>query len=81
MSMASQYNEVLLEGEGLNLFNDPPIHSAFEKVQYVYYHPVAPYKEDAPLEFMIPPSGKQYINLQRSFLIIKAKIVKGDGSE
>ena len=67
--------------EELNLFNTPATETAYEKIQWVDYAPVSQLKEGAPVEFVIPPSGSQYINLKQTYLQVKIKVVKGDGTE
>lgn len=65
----------------LDLFSTPPTQSTYDKIQWVDYHPVNPIKEDSPLEFVIPASGSQYINLNQTYLHIKLKVVKADGTD
>lgn len=65
----------------LDLFSTPPTQSAYDKVQWVDYRPMNPIKEDSPLEFLIPASGSQYINLKQTYLHIKLKVVKADGTD
>lgn len=67
--------------EELELFTTPPTQGAYEKIQWVDYRPVAQIKEDAPVEFVIPASGSQYLNLKQTYLHIKAKLVQEDGSD
>jgi ribonucleoside-diphosphate reductase beta chain len=47
----------------------------------VDYRPVSSaLNSGGPLEFIIPPSSNQYINLKRSKIFLKVKIVHADGS-
>lgn len=67
--------------EELNIFYTPPTQSAYEKIQWVDYRPIAPLKEDAAVEFTIPASGAQYLNLKQTLLNLKFKVVKENGTE
>ncbi|XP_061188729.1 uncharacterized protein F54H12.2-like [Saccostrea echinata] len=54
---------------------------AVEKIYYAEYRPVSAYNtEDAPIEISIPGQGNEYIDLRRSRLYVKCKIVKADGT-
>ena len=66
--------------EELDLFATPPTQGAYEKVQWVDYRPVSQLKEYAPVEFVIPASGSQYLNLNQTYLSVKVKVVAPDGS-
>lgn len=64
----------------LNIFLTPPTEAVYEKVQWIEHRPVSQFKEGNPLEFIIPGSGTQYINLKQSLLHIKVRVLKADGS-
>lgn len=64
----------------LLLFQDPPLNAAFQKIQYVEYRPTSQLNVGGPLQFVIQPTASQYINLARTRLHVKVKIVKGDGT-
>lgn len=54
---------------------------AVEKIYFAEYRPVSAYNtEDAPIEISIPGQGNEYIDLRRSRLYAKCKIVKSDGT-
>ena len=65
----------------LALFSPPPIESAIEKKQWVEYRPLSQLAQSAPIEFLIPAAGAQYVDLRRSLLHIKFRIVKKSGDE
>ena len=65
--------------EELALFQSPSKELAVQKIQFVEYRPVGQLNT-GPLEFQIPATANQYLDLFRSRLCLKVKIVKGDGS-
>lgn len=67
--------------EELDLFSTPPTQGAYENIQWVDYRPVSQLKEDAPVEFVIPSCGSQYLNLKQTYLKVKARLLKMDGTE
>ncbi|MEW8548691.1 MAG: hypothetical protein AB2693_34755, partial [Candidatus Thiodiazotropha sp.] len=54
---------------------------AIEKIYFSECRPVSSYNtEDTPIEITIPGQGNEYIDLRRSRLYVKCKIVKTDGT-
>ena len=70
----------VVHGEDLALFSGPTYNSAVDRIQWVDYQPSSSIKDQSPLEFTIPRTGAQYINLKRSYLLLKLRILKADGS-
>lgn len=65
----------------LTLFTVPPNQVAVEKIYYSECRPVSSFdSEDAPIEISVPGQGNEYIDLRRSRLYVKCKIIKSDGS-
>lgn len=64
----------------LDLFVIPPTQTAIEKGQFIEYHPLANIRDGGPIEFNISGSGEDYIDLSSTYLHVKAKIVKSDGT-
>lgn len=64
----------------LDLFTVPPTQTAIEKGQFVEYHPLANIRDGSPIEFNIPGNGEEYIDLGASYLHVKAKVLKADGT-
>ena len=62
----------------LALFQKPYIESSVEEVQYINFLPTSPISDGSVTEFRIPGTSAEYIDLKRSRLKVKAKIVKGD---
>lgn len=64
----------------LDLFVIPPTQTAIEKGQFIEYHPLANIRDGGPVEFNISGSGEEYLDLSASYLYVKVKITKSDGS-
>ncbi|XP_061191087.1 uncharacterized protein F54H12.2-like [Saccostrea echinata] len=78
--LSDKITEIGLPAE-LSLFTVPPNQVAVEKIYFAEYRPVSSFNtEDAPIEISIPGQGNEYIDLRRSRLHAKCKIVKSDGS-
>lgn len=61
----------------LTLFTVPPNQVAVEKIYYSECRPVSSFdSEDAPIEISVPGQGNEYIDLRRSRLYVKCKIIK-----
>ena len=68
-------------GESMNLFEMPSVDIGVSKVRYVEYKPLNQLNQDVGLEFEVPNSGSQYIDLRRTYLMCKVRIKKQDGSD
>lgn len=78
--LSEKITEIGLPAE-LSLFTVPPNQVAVEKIYFAEHRPVSAYNtEDAPIEISIPGQGNEYIDLRRSRLYAKCKIVKTDGT-
>ena len=64
----------------LDLFTLPETQGTVEKTTYVDKRTITSNPNDSPLEFNIPESGHDFIDLQNSKLEIKLKIKNGKGS-
>lgn len=62
------------------LFRDGFSDTTIKKIYWLSYQPVAPVSQSAVIEFNIPQSSRDYIDLSKSRLCVKGKIVKADGS-
>lgn len=65
----------------LNIFDPPSMSAPYQKVQYVEYRTASPLNDGGPIQFIIPPTANQFIDLRRTLLHVEARIVKADGSE
>ena len=64
----------------LDLFSVPPTQTSIEKGQWEEFHPISTISDGGPIEFFVPGSGEEYLDLNQSQLYLKAKITKADGS-
>lgn len=65
----------------LNLFRQPSLSAPYQKVQYVDYKSASPLNDGGPIQFIIPQTANQFIDLRRTMLHVEAKIIKKDGSD
>lgn len=65
----------------LDLFEINPTLTAIEDSRWIFYLPKAPIARNTPIEFVVPGSGDEYSDLSLSYLYVKTKIVKNDGSD
>lgn len=64
----------------LSLFSLPPSQTAIEKVYYQEVRSTSHINGSAPIEFIITgQNGMEFLDLKRSKLYIKVKIVQSDG--
>jgi hypothetical protein len=63
----------------LALFRLPTTNSTVERVRWVEHRPVTTAGDDGPLEFLISGGGNQYVDLQRTMLHVRVKVVKENG--
>ena len=64
----------------LDLFLLPPTQSSFQKGKSIDYHPITSLSDGGPTEFKVSGSGKEFLALARSYLYLKVKVSKTDGS-
>jgi hypothetical protein len=77
MSFLSDINTSTAEPCELALFTNQV---ALQKIYFSETRPISSFSaDDAPLEFAVPGSGNEYLDLRRSRLYLKAKITKADG--
>ena len=65
----------------LAIFSTPPNVSSIDKVQWVEYRPISQLTQNAPIEFIIPAAGQQYIDLKKTLLNLKIRLVESSGKE
>lgn len=63
----------------LDLFLVPLTQTSIEKCAYVEIPPLAAISDSAPLEFYVPASNKDYLDLNNTFLYTRVKITKANG--
>lgn len=64
----------------LSLFSLPPTQTHIENGQWNLYKPISSLVDEAPIEFVIPGQGDEYIDLSHTLLNIKVKITNIDGT-
>ena len=64
----------------LDLLLLPPTQSSFQKGKSIGYHPITSLSDGGPIEFKVSGSEKEFLDLARSYLYLKVKTSKADGS-
>ena len=64
----------------LALFQEIPVSSGIDNVQWIETQPAAPLAKGSPVIFDISPKATQYIDLKRTLISVKARITNRDGS-
>ena len=67
-------------GESMNIFQMPAVDVGVSKVRYVDFQPTNQLNKDLGMEFVITNLGNQYIDLRRTYLKLKVKIVQSNGT-
>lgn len=80
MALLHDHSEECTKSE-LDLFTLPPTQTSIEKGQYVEYHPISNIADGGPIEFFVPGSSEEYIDPSHTQLYVKAKVIKGDGTD
>jgi hypothetical protein len=75
MAFINSHKQPVVNAE-LDLFTVPPTQESVEKGQFVTFRPISSITANAPIEFNIPGSGSEYIDLSQTMLYLKAKIIK-----
>ena len=68
-------------GEELAIFETPVVDGGVHKVRWIEHRPVDQISEGSAIEFVISGNGNTYIDLRRTHLYVRAKIVNPDGSK
>lgn len=81
MAFLSEANQQIAQPIELSLFTPPPNQVAIEKEYYIECRPISSIATDSsPVEILVSGQGAEYMNLSKSRLYVKAKIVKSDGT-
>ena len=64
----------------LDIFAIPPTQTSIEHGSFVEYHPISSITQGGPIEFDISSTGEDYLDLSDSYLHVKAKIQRADGT-
>jgi hypothetical protein len=66
--------------EELALFEKPVLNAGVQKVRWVEYRPVNHITQDGSIDFVVSGNGSNYVDLRRTYLNVKAKILQQDDS-
>ena len=58
----------------LDLFLLPPTQLSFQKSKSIDYHPITSLSDDEPIEFKASGSGKEFLDLARSYLYLGSNL-------
>jgi hypothetical protein len=78
MALVNEHTSLCMKSE-LDLFAMPPTQTCIEEGSIVEYLPVAAVTEDGPIDFVIPPSGEDFIDCANTWLYVVAKITAPNG--
>ncbi|XP_063989931.1 uncharacterized protein F54H12.2-like [Diachasmimorpha longicaudata] len=67
MSFLHSHSSECVKSE-LDLFTIPPTETCIENSQFVYYNPVSTLSDDAPIGFIVPGHGEEYIDLAHTMI-------------
>ena len=70
-----------VKNSSLCLFDKPPVQTDFISNQTVDYYPLTDPSSGGPIEFVIPGSKTEYIDLNDIQLYITAKVIGADGND
>lgn len=65
----------------LDLFALPSTQTSIENGLWIHYKPISYLADDGPIEFQVPGTGDDYMDLSHTLLHIKAKIQNQDGTK
>ena len=65
----------------LDLFAVPPTQMSIDDGRWVEHQPLTSLDSGGPIEFMLPGTGDAYLDLANTYLLIRAKVVRGDGTD
>nr|XP_034317018.1 uncharacterized protein F54H12.2-like [Crassostrea gigas] len=81
MAFLSSDNKDIAQPMELSLFASPTNQVAVEKVYFTEARPISSIGvSDTPIEIVASGSGAEYVDLKRSKLYVKARILKADGT-
>ena len=81
MSYLSKTDRDFAIPQQLSLFTAPPNQLSIEKIHFDETRPLANFTDASTIEFAVSGQGSEYIDLKRSRLYVRAKIVKADGTD
>ena len=79
MAVLDSFSCECLKSE-LDIFSVPSTQTSVEQTVYKKYHPVSNISGNAPLEYHIPATDEDYLDLQQSFHFLKVRILDRFGN-
>ncbi|XP_071580632.1 uncharacterized protein F54H12.2-like [Temnothorax nylanderi] len=73
MSFLHTHSSECLKSE-LDFFSLPPTQTSIESSQWIYYKPITSLGDDAPIEFVIPGHGEDYLDLTHTMLSLRIRV-------
>ena len=64
----------------LDLFALPPTQTSIDDGRWVEHQPLTSLDSGGPIEFMLPGTRDAYLDLANTYLLIRAKVFRGDGT-
>ncbi|XP_077279179.1 uncharacterized protein LOC143906801 [Temnothorax americanus] len=58
----------------LDFFSLPPTQTSIESSQWIYYKPITSLGDNAPIEFVIPGHGEDYLDLTHTMLSLRIRV-------
>ena len=65
----------------LDLFAVPPTQTSIEEGGWIEHQSLTSLDSGGPIEFVIPGTGDAYLDLANTYLLIRAKVVRGVGTD
>lgn len=65
----------------LDLFALPSTQTSIESGSWIHYNPISSLSDEGPIEFLVPGTGDDYLDLSHTLLYIKAKIINQDATK
>ena len=65
----------------LDLFAVPPTKTSIEHGGWIEHQPITSLDSGGPIEFVVPGAGDAYIDLANTYLLVRAKVVRGVGTD
>lgn len=58
-----------------DIFSLPPTQTSIDGSIFMYYNPISSINQNAPIEFLVPGNGSEYIDLSHTMLRVRAQII------
>ena len=65
----------------LDIFAVPPTQTSIEEGRWVEHQPLTSLDSGGPIEFILPGTGDAYLDLANTYLLVRAKVVRGVGTD